>query len=109
MPLAPDADEDRAAQLTHQVEPVAPWRVVSVSVVGETDLQVRFVDGIEGFVHMRHLIWSEGAGVFEALRDPAVFRRAGLELGAVTWPGEIDLAPDVMHDEIASQGHWTPS
>ncbi len=109
MPVAPDADEDRAAELTHQVEPVAPWRVVSVSVVGETDLKVRFVDGIEGLVHMGDLIWSEGAGVFEALRDPAVFRRAGQVTAPSSRPGEIDLAPDAMHDEIASRGHWTPS
>jgi hypothetical protein len=26
--------------------------------------------------------------------------------GAVTWPGEIDLAPDAMYAEIKRGGHW---
>jgi hypothetical protein len=29
-----------------------------------------------------------------------------LDLGAVSWPGEIDLAPDAMHDEIEAHGEW---
>jgi hypothetical protein len=24
----------------------------------------------------------------------------------VTWPGEIDLAPDAMYAEIKQGGHW---
>ena len=107
MPLARNADEDRAAAVTPPVAAVAPWRVVAVEALGETDLKVRFVDGLEGMVHMRDLIWSAKSGVFGALRDPAVFARVHLEHGAVTWPGEIDLAPDAMHDAIARNGHWT--
>jgi hypothetical protein len=38
--------------------------------------------------------------VFAALRDETVFRQVFLEYGAMTWPGEIDLAPDAMHEEI---------
>ena len=107
MPIARDADEDRAAAVAPPVAAVAPWRIVAVEAVGETDLKVRFVDGLEGLVHMRDLIWSAKPGVFKALRDLAVFGRVHLEHGAVTWPGEIDLAPDAMHDEIARNGHWT--
>jgi hypothetical protein len=29
-----------------------------------------------------------------------------LEYGAVTWPGEIDLAPDAMYEEIKQNGTW---
>lgn len=105
--LARDPDEDRAVAVTPPVSAVAPWRLVAVEAVGETDLKVRFVDGLEGLVHMRDLIWSAKPGVFGALRDPAVFGRVYLERGAVTWPGEIDLAPNAMHDEIARNGYWT--
>jgi len=44
--------------------------------------------------------------MFAALRDEAVFGKVFLDLGAVTWPGEIDLAPDAMHDAIAARGEW---
>jgi hypothetical protein len=39
------------------------------------------------------------AGVFAALRDPSLFAQAALDYGAVSWPGELDLAPDAMHAE----------
>jgi hypothetical protein len=26
--------------------------------------------------------------------------------GVVTWPGELDLAPDAMHDELQKNGGW---
>nr|WP_143002361.1 DUF2442 domain-containing protein [Nitrosospira sp. Nl5] len=45
-------------------------------------------------------------GVFAALADPEIFAQAHVELGAVTWPGELDLAPDAMHDEIEKNGVW---
>ncbi len=55
---------------------------------------------------MSGLVFSETAGVFAALRDETVFRRVFLEYGAVTWPGEIDLAPDAMYEEIQKSGTW---
>jgi hypothetical protein len=45
-------------------------------------------------------------GVFAALRQPDLFRQARIEGGAVTWPGEIDLAPDAMYREIKRAGEW---
>jgi len=52
------------------------------------------------------LVLAEDAGVFVALRDPAVFAQAYIEHGVVTWPGELDLAPDAMYDEIKANGSW---
>jgi len=49
---------------------------------------------------MSALIRSPSAGVFAALADPVVFARVRLELGAPTWPGEIDIAPDAIHAAI---------
>jgi hypothetical protein len=49
---------------------------------------------------------SAQAGVFSCLRDPALFDQVFLDCGAVTWPGEIDLAPDAMYDEIRAHGCW---
>ena len=46
------------------------------------------------------------AGVFAALRDEMLFRQVRLELGAVTWPGELDLAPDAMYAAIKQTGKW---
>jgi hypothetical protein len=88
--------------------PKAPWRVAFVEALPDYKLKVRFRDGLEGSVNMRRLIFAPEAGVFAALADAALFAQVYLEYGAVTWPGEIDLAPDAMYQEIEGAGTWTP-
>jgi hypothetical protein len=79
------------------------WTVVSVEVVPPKTLAVRFADGTEGRVRFEN---AHLDGVFAALKDPAIFQQAHVESGAVTWPGEIDLAPDAMYREIKRAGEW---
>jgi len=55
---------------------------------------------------MSALVRSPTAGVFVRLADPSLFAQVFVEHGAVTWPGEIDLAPDAMHAEIKKEGKW---
>jgi hypothetical protein len=106
MPIASNASKDRPSEVTSEIRPTAPWRVVAVEVQPDYCLKVRFVDGLSGTVRMKKMIWSPDAGVFESLRDPAEFGRARISWGAVTWPGELDLAPDAMYDEIMANGEW---
>jgi hypothetical protein len=80
--------------------------VTEVSALPSYRLVVRFVDGTEGEVDLSRLVLSNRAGVFAALRDPAVFTKAYVEYGVVMWPGEIDLAPDAMYDELKKHGRW---
>lgn len=83
--------------------PAVPWRVVDLVVENYPTFYVRFVDGVEGRVSFRP---SAMRGVFEKLRDPGFFGQAFIQYGVVTWPGELDLAPDAMHDEIKAKGEW---
>ena len=91
---------------TISLTPTVPWRLTGVEALSGYRLKVRFQDGLEGLVDLSALVLSENAGVFAALRDETVFRRVFLEYGAVTWPGEIDLAPDAMYEEIKQSGTW---
>ena len=79
------------------------WNVVSVEPQAPLKLAVRFADGTEGTVRFEpgHL-----TGVFAALRDPEVFRRVRVDCGTVTWPGDLDLAPDAMYRAIKTTGEW---
>ena len=79
------------------------WTVVAVMPNPPLALSVRFLDGTEGTVRFES---SHLSGVFEALRDPGIFQQARIEHGAVTWPGDIDLAPDAMYREIKRAGEW---
>ena len=98
--------EDIAASVAPPVQMKALWRVTAVEALDGYRLHVRFVDGLEGEVEMAERVRSPRAGVFAALADPDMFAQVHVELGAVTWPGELDLAPDAMHDEIKKNGVW---
>jgi len=91
---------------TPGVVPRAAWRVCEVSTLPGYRLLVTFVDGTTGEVDLSRLVISDRAGVFTALRDPELFAKAYVEYGVVVWPGEIDLAPDAMYDEIKKHGRW---
>jgi hypothetical protein len=36
------------------------------------------------------------------------FAKAYVDYGTVAWPGELNLAPDTMYNEIKKAGTWTP-
>jgi hypothetical protein len=77
------------------------WDVVEVKAESGYRLFVRFADGTSGQVQ---LDLSELSGVLSPLRDPAFFERAFADHGAVAWPGNIDLAPDAMYEQVVKQG-----
>ncbi len=103
------AEEDRTTPVAPAIRPTMPWRVERVSVMPHRRLSVVFLDGLTGTVDLSTLIDSPQAGVFAALRDDAVFSAVYVAYGAVTWPGDLDLAPDAMHAAIAQDGEWRPS
>ncbi len=81
----------------------AYWRITEVHVLDDHAIRVRFTDGIEGVVRFSPDFFL---GVFSHLNDPAKFREVAVVDGAVTWPGDLDLAPDAMHEEIKMHGEW---
>ncbi len=97
------AEQDRPAPL---IRPRMPWRVASATALAGFRLRVRFLDGTEGTVDMHSLVHSANAGIFAALADPGWFAQVFVEYGVVTWPGEIDLAPDAMYRSIKASGEW---
>ena len=67
-------------------------------------LKVKFVDGTKGLVELKLLVMREDAGIFKKLKNKIFFKKVYLELGVATWPGEIDISPDRLHDEIKKTG-----
>lgn len=84
-----------------------PDDVAEVTPLDGFRLKVRFHDGSEGEADLLGLVHSPNAGVFAPLADPSLFAQVYVACGAVTWPGEIDLAPDAMYAEIRKNGKWT--
>ena len=99
---------DQATHEEHQPATVSrvPWHVAHAEALPGFRLHVRFNDGLTGVVDMNREVHAADAGVFAVLADPGLFSQVGIEMGAVWWPGDVDLAPDAMHDEIAEHGEW---
>lgn len=108
MPRNASAQADRAPEVTPEIRHLVPWRVTSVAPLPGFRLHVTFVDGTSGEVDLEDFLERSevAAGVFAPLRDPAIFARARVVLGAVEWPGGPDLAPDAMYDAIREHGRW---
>lgn len=104
-----NAEENRTPEIVPPITPSAPWRVAQVEAKPAFRLWVRFNDGTEGEVDMAGFLRSSRAGVFAPLRDEGLFRQVRLEWGAVTWPGELDLAPDAMYEALKQTGQWVLS
>lgn len=100
------AKEDRSTTMIPPIVATAPDDVRDVIPLPGYRLAVRFFDGTAGIVDMSALVNSPDAGVFAALADPQRFAEVFVEYGAVTWPGELDLAPDAMHSELRARGEW---
>ena len=101
-----DAGENSPTALASEVAPRSPWRVTAVAALPGFRLQVEFTDGLKGLVDLSGLVHSPKAGVFAALADPLLFAQVQLDYGAVTWPGELDLAPDAMYAAIQEHKVW---
>ncbi len=79
------------------------WNVATVQPMAHLVLKVKFTDGLQGTVQFKS---SHLTGVFEALKNEKYFNQVFVDHGVVTWPGELDLAPDAMHAEIKKNGRW---
>jgi hypothetical protein len=75
------------------------YDVIDVRPAGPREIAVRFEDGLSGTVFIDA---SFCIGVFAPLLDDAFVHRAGIDHGAVAWPGGLDLAPDTMYQRIAA-------
>jgi len=76
------------------------WDIVEARAERGHCLFVRFKDGLTGHVRLRE---SEMHGALAPLGDAEFFKRVFVDHGAVTWPGDIDLAPDAMYARIMAE------
>ena len=102
-----DAQENHSTGIAPPITPAAPWRVAAVTALPNYRLALTFNDGTQGAADLATLVQRLDAGVFAALRDPAVFEQVGLVYGAVTWPNGADLDPCWLHDEITRLGSFS--
>lgn len=76
------------------------FNVKKLNVINNESILVTFEDNQKGKVVIQQ---SWFTGVFEPLKDIEIFKKAFVNMGAVSWDVNgyiLDLAPDTMYKEI---------
>jgi len=68
--------------------------ITNVAVIGDHRLRLSFEDGTVGDVAFEQRAWR---GVFEPLADPDVFAQVRVDMGTITWPNGLDMAPEPLY------------
>ena len=72
-------------------------------IVGPYRVQVTFNDGSSGTHDFAPMVAS-GRNLIAELQDQALFDRAFLEFGALSWPNGFDIAPEWLRREMLEAG-----
>jgi hypothetical protein len=79
------------------------YDAVSAEYLEDYKLKIWFADGKSGIVDFTNYIRK--GGIFAKLADLENFKRftVNQELGAITWDGEIDIAPETLYSEATQE------
>lgn len=73
-------------------------RVTKVKPIPGYRLDVEFDDGVRSIADLSDFA---GAGVFAAWLKPGFFEQVAITSeGALAWPGDLDLCPDVLYMRV---------
>jgi len=82
--------------------------VIRIRALANYRLWLRFTDGWEGEWDLSSLLSQPGEMVIP-LRDPVMFARVFIEMGAPTWPTGFDLDPINLYMQMRDAGKLTNS
>ena len=74
-------------------------RVEAAQYKGDFSVHIRFSDGTEGDVDLRHELYGE---IFEPLKDQNLFAQVGVhpEFHTLVWPNGADFAPEFLYEMV---------
>jgi hypothetical protein len=82
--------------MNHYAEVLAMIEASEVKTISEYTLLLKFNNGEERRFDMRPYLRYP---VFKRLENRGYFLLTRVNYGTVTWPGEIDIAPETLYEE----------
>ena len=76
--------------------------VVEVKALERYRVFLRFDDGLQGELDLEPVL-TPFSGVFAPLRDLARFREIHVANHTVSWPNDLDLAPEVLYSKVSGR------
>lgn len=77
-------------------------RITAVEVLDHYYLRLTFDNGLVGDVDLTHIRGLPEAQVFQPLGDPEFFSLVSVDHGTIIWPGDIDMAAEVLYEQAAA-------
>ena len=78
-------------------------KITSVKVLHDYTLALTFSDGSDGAYDMTPVLEFQTV-LTEPLREPAIFAKVYLELGAICWPNGLELSPHSVYETMEASG-----
>lgn len=78
-------------------------KLIAIEPAGECALHLHFSDGSHGEWSAAPILTRDTV-MTRLLSDPAYFRRAFIEAGALAWPNGLDFSARSLREELAGQG-----
>jgi len=76
-------------------------KITDAKLIDRFRVSLRFDDGAVGTIDVSHLA---GHGVFRAWLQEGVFEQLSISpIGALTWPGDLDLCPDSLYLQMVGK------
>jgi hypothetical protein len=72
-------------------------KIVYAAPLDKYRVEVVFQNGVRGVFDCAPYL---NEGVFRQLHDERLFRAVHVEYGTLVWPGEIDIAPDTVEEDL---------
>lgn len=70
---------------------------------GDYKIFLEFDDGQKGVVNLENFLLSNSKTVFKRICDIEEFKNFSLNRATITWGGDLDLAPEFLHDLLIEQ------
>jgi hypothetical protein len=79
------------------------YDVVSAKYLHDYQLEIIFNDGTKGTADFSD--YAKRGGVFSNFQDIDFFKKVfiNMELGVLTWPGDIDIAPETVYTKVTGK------
>lgn len=76
------------------------YDVIDAIYKGDYRIELKFEDGVSGTIDFTK--YTKMGGVFENMKNMEYFRsfKVNPDIGTITWPDDVDIAPDTLYVEV---------
>lgn len=71
--------------------------VIEAKHIGDYRIRIEFNDGRVGEVDLKEVIAGDQRAIFNQLKDIELFKRFKVKYDTLTWPNELDIAPEYLY------------